>query len=149
MNSGWQCPRCGRCYAPWMAECPACNPDNQMSKPYGLTANLKCKSPVPPMLEGGPWRRCGACEPCMLIQLRERDTELADLRAELAEEKESHLETAAIMRRIRDRRDRMKKALEEIESYTSGHKRSCSCIQCSIWDIALAAIDAKEASDEA
>ena len=23
--NGWQCPQCGKCYAPWVAECGQCN----------------------------------------------------------------------------------------------------------------------------
>jgi hypothetical protein len=26
--SGWQCPGCGRCYAPFVSQCESCNPDN-------------------------------------------------------------------------------------------------------------------------
>lgn len=25
MADGWCCPKCGRCYAPWVAECLPCN----------------------------------------------------------------------------------------------------------------------------
>lgn len=25
-NPGWQCPGCGRCYAPWRGECGYCPP---------------------------------------------------------------------------------------------------------------------------
>ena len=25
MADGWCCPKCGKCYAPWVAECSACN----------------------------------------------------------------------------------------------------------------------------
>lgn len=26
MNQGWQCPGCGRCYAPWWNRCIECQP---------------------------------------------------------------------------------------------------------------------------
>ena len=25
---GWECPKCGRCYAPWLAQCASCVPQN-------------------------------------------------------------------------------------------------------------------------
>ena len=34
MSSGWKCPGCGRCYAPWVAECRPCSPPTTTSQPY-------------------------------------------------------------------------------------------------------------------
>ena len=32
--SGWKCPGCGRCYAPWVAECRPCSPPTTTGQPY-------------------------------------------------------------------------------------------------------------------
>lgn len=40
MNSGWQCPNCGRCYAPWMARCTECKP-----KPISSTGTSAATTP--------------------------------------------------------------------------------------------------------
>ena len=35
-NQGWECPKCGRVYAPWMSSCTFCGVDNN----YIFTTNL-------------------------------------------------------------------------------------------------------------
>jgi len=34
---GWRCPNCGRCYAPFVMECSACNPSNYFT--FGTRGN--------------------------------------------------------------------------------------------------------------
>ena len=29
-NRGWECPKCGRVYAPWMSSCAYCGVDNNV-----------------------------------------------------------------------------------------------------------------------
>lgn len=36
-NQGWECPKCGRVYAPWMDQCTTCNNKNTHSWSQTIT----------------------------------------------------------------------------------------------------------------
>jgi len=42
--NGWQCPRCGACYAPFIAECCRCNSSGGIQSTTG-TAEFPCLHP--------------------------------------------------------------------------------------------------------
>jgi DNA-directed RNA polymerase subunit RPC12/RpoP len=54
-NKGWECPRCGRCYAPSVAECWSCNPTTGSPRPMepAVTANSPVVVPGITAFQGG------------------------------------------------------------------------------------------------
>ena len=44
---GWECPKCGGVYAPWVSECPQCSGGNSQQWPEGPTYPTT-GDPIPP-----------------------------------------------------------------------------------------------------
>ena len=48
-NYGWQCPKCGNCYAPHVSGCSKCNKSEEIPRPTYTGV------PVPPRYPRDPW----------------------------------------------------------------------------------------------
>lgn len=64
MSQGWECPKCGRVYAPWMAQCTAC-PGQTFTASFMICTAHDFGEP---QTLGRQCRRCGYWEPPGLFQ---------------------------------------------------------------------------------
>lgn len=53
-NPGWQCPKCGRCWAPWVVGCQDCNAVRVTVTVRDNATVTETTPPAPPATRGEP-----------------------------------------------------------------------------------------------
>lgn len=63
---GWECPKCGRCYAPFVQACNICGPTDTRPEPPPCPANIRSGTMLPFCFTHNriyfPGERCPVCD---------------------------------------------------------------------------------------